>query len=120
MIGWLVVLGVILVLQIAVMGLGLKCDIAHDKCTKPGTPAREKSEVWDGILMGTLVLFVLGVIVELVAFCMFVVDGIPEHDQDYKLRCESIDGEFSKKLNSCYKDGAKIVFDGGEQVYNAE
>lgn len=120
MIGWLVALGVILVLQIAVMVVGLKCDIAHDKCTKPGSSSREKSEVWDGILMGTLVLFLLGVVIEIVAFFAFLIQDVPQYDQDYKLRCESIDGEFSKKLNSCYKDGAKIVFDGGEQVYNAE
>lgn len=117
--GWLIITAVILALQIVVMVLSIKCDIRHDKRALTSDDKRRLNyfEWWENVGWCTLWLFLFGAVFEVAGGLYFLMECLPEYDREISIKCETIEGEFSKKLNACYKNGVKIVFNEGEQVY---
>jgi len=114
----LLVIGTILmVIELGVMWWGVKCSIQHDECTKLGSPERESGKWWQGIVMGTLMLFLASTLCVVVGGINGLNEIVNSHKTEDQLKCSTIDGEWSDHYKACYKDGVKIVFHEGEQVY---
>lgn len=117
--GWLIITAVVLVLQIIVMVLSVKCDIRHGKqaLTSDYKKRLNRFKWWENIGWGTMWLFLAGLVSEVIGGLYLFIECLPEYDHEAYIKCETIEGEFSKKLNACYKNGVKVVFNEGEQVY---
>lgn len=116
-IGFLIALGVTLGLELAVMAIAVQCDKRHDKLTRVGTKERDRVKWWEWIQWGALVLFLFSMVFWLLGLCSFLIESVPNYNRETAIKCETIDGEFSKRLDACYKDGVKINFSDGEMVY---
>lgn len=116
---WLIITATILVLQIVVMVLSIKCDIRHGKQALTNDDKRRLNRFkwWENIGWCTMWLFLFGLVFEVIGGLYFLMECFPKYDHEISIKCETIEGEFSKQLNACYKNGVKVVFNEGEQVY---
>lgn len=109
--------GVNLLLQLAVMYFALQCDKRYDKVTTVGTKAHERAKWWGGITMGALTLFCMNIVLWFATLAFFVLECAPKYNQEVEIKCKTIEGEFSRRLDACYKEGVKINFNESEMTY---
>lgn len=117
--GWLIATAAVLSLQVIVMVVAIKCDSLHRRQALTTNDKRrvDRFKWWENMAWCNLWLFLIGLVFEVVGALYFVLECIPEYDREISIKCETIEGEFSRRLNACYKNGVKIVFNEGEQVY---
>lgn len=114
----LVGLGVVLTLQIAVIVLGAKAGEKHEDDVKYSAPEyRTPAKRWIAIVNSTITLSCFGGLLFIVALIAFLMESVPDFNRETMMKCETIGGEFSKRLDACYKNGIKINFSDKEVEY---
>lgn len=114
----LVGLGVVLVLQIAVIVLGVKAGEKHEDDVKYSAPDyRTPAERWMVVVNSAITLSCIGGMLFIIALILFLVESVPDFNRETMMKCKTIGGEFSQRLDACYKDGIKINFSDKEVEY---